>query len=325
MAILGGGVPIQGPCTDEESRDAINQLVNQTNDITNVVNQIQIDIGAGAIDNFTFKEEAGGTADFFDPKVANRVAYGPYDALVYQPVYYEIDGSGQIILYTDKGVGAGDNFTVKVAAGGVADFLDAKIHADSWEATDTYNSTLTTTTSFEEHGIVQAANVGDTVRFYFPLNIIKTSVSDSTPNFLFAKYEDTSVAYDADDHTICYVNDLGSKLRVFFDNQEIVDLVVAEITAILQAQVTGTPRVGIVYSDVNAATGIVGGQQTPGSGIVTEYLYNPLTSKYEPDTTVTCYTWMRAVTKANKPVVFMTDKANRNWIISEGCALVGAT
>jgi hypothetical protein len=262
MAILGGNQPWQNPCTPEEAMQAIAQIGDTVNEITNTVNELTVIVEGGAVDNFTFKDQSGGTAGFWDEKVLNEVAYGPFNASVYQTVYYEIDGSGDITLFTDKGVGAGDNFTVKLDSSGTAGFLDTKIHADSWEGTDTYNSST--------HFVVLAAEAivlgvpSDAVRWYSPYNIIKTSASDSAPNYLKDKFGSvTATAYNPSLHLPCYVNDTGSTLQLYVVIASIqsliedyVDLVVPGLIAIeVNTAISGLGAITVLIdADISAAT-----------------------------------------------------------------------
>ena len=203
-------LPNPNPCTPGQE--------NRNWQLTNLLfKQIIEDIEGGAVDDFTFKETDGGTAGFWDEKVNNESVYD--GGVTHQLVSFQIEVDGTITLFTDTSAAGGDNYTVKIESAGTAGYLESKIHAATWEPTDTYASGT--------HFIILAANVSDAVRFYAPYNIIKNSSGDSSPNYLYNKFADgTATAYNASLHTPVYVNDLGGTLRLYTldsDTQAVLD------------------------------------------------------------------------------------------------------
>jgi hypothetical protein len=257
-------------CTDPD--DIVGwsqQVVQQLNDV--VENGVP-----GGSDAFTVYGDTGdSTPDVLAAKIENP---STYDSGSHQLVYQEtVDTGGvkTIQLFTDKGVGAADNYTVKIDSGSTAGYLDAKIHADTYEAADTYNAST--------HRIVLAAPVSDALRFYVATDLIKITSGDASPGFLFAKLANHST-YSASTHTLSYVEDLGSTVRIFTP--------ISALNTIIANYLSTTAALGAVrfchvgYGDVTLATES-GGEITPGTcATMTELVRNGTSGHLEESGTV---------------------------------------
>lgn len=249
-------LPNPNPCTPgQENRNW--QLTNL------ILKQIIEDIESGVVDTFKFMEASGGTEGFWNEKIQNE---GTYDGgVTHQLVSWQIDVDGTVILFTDTSAAGGDNYTVKVEAAGTAGYLESKIHAATWEPTDTYASGT--------HFIVLAANVSDAVRFYAPYNIIKNSSGDSAPNYLYNKFANgTLTAYNSSLHTPVYVNDTGGTLSLYALDTDIVSAVGSN---------ANLRFVKVENGDVNVGT-VTSGNLQPGTcATMKEMVRNGTTGKLE--------------------------------------------
>lgn len=262
---LGRGYVNPNPCTDADLSENWQRLFQ----FQTVVNQF---IAGGGVDSYTVKAHStDANPNTLDQKIVDS---NTFDSGSHQVVMWQVVGN-QLKLFTDKGVGAGDNFTVKVASGGTAGFLDTKIHAGSWEPADTYAAGT--------HHFVLAANVDDAVRFYSPYAIIKTSSGDSSPGYLADKFGDTGTYNPSNDALVKFQN-LGSTLRGFVTK--------AAIQAVIDTLSVGNTRLVALVDSVLGATKS-GSAITPTTVTAKVVGWNAGTGKFDiTNTDITCL-WTR--------------------------------
>lgn len=210
---VGRGFVNHSPCSPEDEMENWQRLFTFQTFVTNLID------GGEFTDTFKTRASSATVEGFLD-EVLTAADENVFDGGSHTPVYWQVIGNN-VRLFIDSAAG-GDTYQVKVSSGGAAGFLDTKIHADTWEPTDTYNSGT--------HFITLAASVSDAVRFYSPYAIIKTNAGDGSPNYLHAKFE-PGTWIDSDTHVQCLVDNLGGALRIFFP-RDAIELIINALLAL---------------------------------------------------------------------------------------------
>jgi hypothetical protein len=231
-------------CVDEDS------LITWSIDVAEYINNFVL----GVDDHLVFGDVGDTTPATLAEKIENP---STYDSGAHQLVYRETVDVGGVLtqqLFTDKGVGAGDNFTFKIDAASTAGFLDAKIHADSWVTAAEIAGTPAMEYGVGDFFPVYVADTAsDTAIVYAPYKILKNSAGDAAPEYHFAKHANHSTYVEAD-HVLILCDDTGPTVRSFVSKADIFALV--EILLALGAYVQLVAITGEIAAAIwSSATG----------------------------------------------------------------------